>query len=299
IIFDDPEERKDYVTGGRIKVPIYITGVVKIEDAEISVLDSDLGSIETQKKLDLRGDDGVALSATHLQKLRLSFSLATPSLNAFKPQQAFLKLTHESGVEHIFVVGNTGKKLELLLDFLGLVEKLFYLSGRYDIRLALGDAVMENSFLQSLGHIELDLPDAPEKAPKPPPRRVDPYSRYGPKPEQTHTFRAPEKRAPSWLSHVFSVLVTVPFLGFLASAAVSFPLSFKNFPKTAGSATFAVVFHLGIAAVLLLYVAFWVKLDLLSTLKILSFLGALLLFVGHRTLSHLASFTSSSKLKSS
>lgn len=39
-----------YATGGRIRVPIYVSGVVKIENAEIAVLDSDLGSIETQKK---------------------------------------------------------------------------------------------------------------------------------------------------------------------------------------------------------------------------------------------------------
>lgn len=39
-----------YATGGQIQVPIYITGVVKIENAVIAVLDSDLGSIETQKK---------------------------------------------------------------------------------------------------------------------------------------------------------------------------------------------------------------------------------------------------------
>lgn len=46
----EPEHEKIYVTGGQKKVPIFASGLIKIENAEIAVLDSDLGSIETQKK---------------------------------------------------------------------------------------------------------------------------------------------------------------------------------------------------------------------------------------------------------
>ena len=38
-------------------------------------------------RLDLAGENAVSLSANHLQKLRLSFQLATPLGHAFKPQQ--------------------------------------------------------------------------------------------------------------------------------------------------------------------------------------------------------------------
>ncbi|KAG6434540.1 hypothetical protein SASPL_106178 [Salvia splendens] len=258
IIFDNPEHKKTYVTGGRTRVLVHITGVIKIDNADIVILDGDHGSIETQKKLKLPGGNDVALSANHLQKLRLSFDLTTPSGNAFKPHQAFLKLRHESGVDHIFLVGNSGKKLEIILDFLGLVEKFFYLSGRYDIQLTVGDSDMENSFLQLLGSVELDLPDAPEKAARPPPQPVDPYSRYGPKPEIAHIFRAPEKRPAKELSLVFLVLVLIPFFGFLAGL-VQLRANLKNFPKATAPSTFAILFHLGIAAVLALYALFWLK----------------------------------------
>ncbi|KAA8543380.1 hypothetical protein F0562_021125 [Nyssa sinensis] len=153
IVLHDPEHKKIYATGGRTKVPIYVTGIIEVDSAEIAILDSDLGSIETQKKLDLAGENSLSLSANHLQKLRLSFQLTTPLGHAFEPHQAFLKLRHETKVEHIFVLGNSGKMFEIILDFLGLVEKFFYLSGRYDIQLTVGDAVMENSFLQALGHV--------------------------------------------------------------------------------------------------------------------------------------------------
>ncbi|GAB2288225.1 hypothetical protein Dimus_022566 [Dionaea muscipula] len=87
--------------------------------------------------------------------MSLSFKLATPLGIAFKPHQALLMLTHESNLEHVFAVGNTAEKFEI-----------------------------ENSFLQSLGHIDLELPAAPEKATRPPPPQpVDLNLRYGPKAE--------------------------------------------------------------------------------------------------------------------
>ncbi|TQD79349.1 hypothetical protein C1H46_035088 [Malus baccata] len=295
VVLHDSEEENVYATGGSTQVQIFITGVIKIENAEIAVLDSDIGSIETQKKLDLAGGSTVSLSANHLQKLRLSFQLTTPSGHAFKPHQVFLKLTHETKVEHIFVVGISGQKFEKILDFLGLVEKFFYLSGSYDIQLTVGDAVMENSFLQAIGQIDLDLPEAPEKALSPPSPAVDPYSKYGPKTEITHIFRVPEKRPSQELSLVFLGLVLLPLIGFLIGL-LRLGVNLKNFPTSAVPATFGILFHVGIAAVLLLYVLFWLKLDLFTTLKTLGLLGAFLLFVGHRILSHLAS--TSSKLKS-
>ncbi|XWS46993.1 hypothetical protein CRYUN_Cryun14cG0115600 [Craigia yunnanensis] len=229
IVLNEPEHEKVYVAGSQTKVPIFVTGLIKIENAEITVLDSDLGSIETQKKIDLAGQNAVSLSANHLQKLRLSFQLTTPRGHAFKPHQALLKLRHESKVEHIFVVGNSGKQFEMVLNFLGLVERFFYLSGRYDIELTVGDAVMENSLLQAIGHIELDLPEPPEKAPRPPPQPVDPYSRYGPKAEITHIFRAPEKRPPKELSLAFLGVTILPLLGFLIGVSLVCAAAFYIF----------------------------------------------------------------------
>ncbi|XP_076921437.1 dolichyl-diphosphooligosaccharide--protein glycosyltransferase subunit 2-like [Bidens hawaiensis] len=293
IVLSDPEHKRKFATGGRTKVPVHVTGVVKVDNAKVAVLEGDI--VESEKKLVLPGKNDLSLSANHLQKLQLSFVLTTPSGKPFKPHQAFLKLRHETGVEHIFIVGNSGKHFEITLDFLGLVEKFYYLSGQYDTVLTVGDAVMENSFLQPLGSIELDLPKAPEKAPQPPPQAVNPYSRYGPKAEIAHIFRAPEKRPPQEVSFAFLGLVLVPFLGFLVGL-LRLGVNLKNFPTSPVPATFAILFHGGIAAVLLLYAFFWLKLDLFTTLKTLGVIGIFLMFVGHRTLSHLAS--ASAKLKS-
>ncbi|KAK9055701.1 hypothetical protein SSX86_026786 [Deinandra increscens subsp. villosa] len=320
IVLSDPEHKRKFATGGRIKVPVHVTGVVKVDDAKVAVLEGDI--VESEKKLDLPRKTDLALSANHLQKLHLSFLLTTPFGKPFKPHQVFhqlldcldfislyvcltylssvylqalLKLRHESGVEHIFVVENSGRHFEITLDFLGLVEKFYYLSGQYDIELTVGDAVMENSFLQPLGSIDLDLPKAPEKTAQPPPQAVNPYLRYGPKAEIAHIFRVPEKRPPQEVSFAFLGLVLVPFLAFLVGL-LRLGVNFKNFPTSAIPATFAILFHGGIAAVLVLYALFWLKLDLFTTLKSLGIIGIFLMFVGHRTLSHLAS--TSAKLKS-
>ncbi|VVB12234.1 unnamed protein product [Arabis nemorensis] len=324
ILLDDSASEKAYITEAQTEVPIAVTGAISIENAEIAVLDSDVGSVESQKKLDLTKDGTVSLSANHLQKLRLSFQLSSPIGHVFKPHQAFLKLKHESQVEHIFLVKTSGKKAELVLDFLGLVEKLYYLSGKYEIQLTIGDVSMENSLLRNIGHIELDLPERPEKASLPPLRSADPYTRYEPKAEIYHIFRVPEKLPAKQLSLVFLGLIVLPFVAFLIGL-MQLGVNVKNFPSSVGPATSALLFHGGIGAVLLLYVLFWLKasfskpillkitstfciknliliilippqLDLFTTLKALSLLGVFLLFVGHRTLSHLASATN--KLKS-
>ena len=38
------------MSGGRTRVLVHITGVIKIDNAEIVILDDDRGSVETQKK---------------------------------------------------------------------------------------------------------------------------------------------------------------------------------------------------------------------------------------------------------
>lgn len=73
--------------------------------------------------------------------------------------------------------------------------------------------------MRPLGFVELDLPEAPEKATRLPPLPVDPYSRYGPKAEIAHLFRAPEKRPPQNLSFAFLILTLLPFIGFLVGVS--------------------------------------------------------------------------------
>ena len=49
IVLHDPDHLNLYATGGQTQIPIFVTGLVKVDSAEIAVLDSDLGSTETKK----------------------------------------------------------------------------------------------------------------------------------------------------------------------------------------------------------------------------------------------------------
>ncbi|WOK98820.1 dolichyl-diphosphooligosaccharide--protein glycosyltransferase subunit 2 [Canna indica] len=294
ISLQDHENLDIYATGGRTHVLAFLTGPIKVDKSEIGVFDSDSETTATMQKLDLSDNQRISLIANHLQKMCLTFQLLTPLGHTFKPHQVLLKLRHESKVEHIFALESSARQYKIILDFLGLVEKFYYLSGRYEIELTVGDAAMENSFLRVLGHIDLDLPEPPEKASRPPPEPVDPYSRFGPKQEISHIFRAPEKRPPKELSYAFLAFTLLP-LGGLLIGLLRLGVNLKGFPSSSVPALFATLFHAGIAAVLMLYVFFWLKLDLFTTLKALSVLLGFLIFVGHRTLSHLAS--TSAKLK--
>jgi len=49
-VLDESAHEKVYITEAQTKVPIAATGAISIENAEIAVLDSDIGSVESQKK---------------------------------------------------------------------------------------------------------------------------------------------------------------------------------------------------------------------------------------------------------
>ncbi|GJM92118.1 hypothetical protein PR202_ga08549 [Eleusine coracana subsp. coracana] len=296
ISLQEPEHETAYATGGRNTENVFVTGVIKVDKAEIGISDNDAGAVESVQKLDLLKDTKVSLSANHLQKLRLSFQLTTPLGKTFKPHQVFLKLKHESKVEHLFVVPGSARQFKIVLveyhphpllqftllvfsvivlcslnhdanrtnkDFLGLVEKLYYLSGRYDLELAVGDAVMR-----------------PQKKP------------------HAHLHKLLTRSLQIWakgrdITHIPCAREEAT-QGTLACIHESYTSAFYRILNR-GPAAFASLFHAGIGAVLLLYVLFWVKLDLFTTLKYLGFLGIILVFVGHRALSYLSSASAKQK----
>ncbi|KAI3966355.1 hypothetical protein MKW92_049235 [Papaver armeniacum] len=269
--------------------------VFRVDRTEIAVLDSDLQSTGNTLKLDLSGDTSLSLSANYLQNLRLAFQLTTTLGNSFEPHQVFVKLTHESTkVEHIFVVGNSGNQFEIVLDFLGLVEKFYYLSGSYNIQLTVGDPAMENSFHRILGHVDLNLPEAPLKATRAPLPLADPNSRYGPKPEITHIFRLPEKRPPQEISIAFSVLIFVPLCGFVYGLS-RLGINSMKFPRIFGTgfADFpfmhAIGFHSHLALILVWYLLFWLEMDFFVSIGEVGMLGAALFCYTYMHLSCLAS----------
>ncbi|CAI5511451.1 unnamed protein product [Closterium sp. Naga37s-1] len=271
-----------------VERPLLLSASMAVTGVTVAVLDSDGATPESEKKLDFeKRTNFTDLSATHLQKLRVSLSLATPSGKAFVPHHAVLQLVNGIGMAYSFLLKPSGSTLSVQLELLEMMERLFYHSGEYTLKLFVGDAVMDNSFDWQLGSVDLDLPAAPETAPKLPPRPESLAERFSAKPEIAHIFRKPDSRPAFVVSYSFVALVLLPLVVLLVGLAV-LGVNLKAFPSGGVPLLSALAFHGGIAALLLLYVAFWVQVNLFTTLKLILLLAVLTAIPGHQVLSYLA-----------
>eukprot|EP00850_Spirogloea_muscicola_P005060 SM000022S07274 [mRNA] locus=s22:924276:930556:+ [translate_table: standard] len=267
---------------GTISETVMVTGAVAASDAKLILLDSD-GSVNMENVLEYGKSTPVSISATHLQKLHFSVKLTGPDEQPFIPQQAFIKLEHTSGTSHLYLLGFNQEQgtFGFQLDFLELMKSLYHLSGDYTLELH------DNPFTWPLAVLSLELPAPPDGSAKPPALVTDLKQRYGPKAEISHIFRVPEKRPPRIVSYVFMILTLVPLVGLLGGLR-ALGSNVALFPNEGGPSVGAVLFHAGIAAILLLYIAFWIKVGLFTTLKLLLPLGLFTSAAGFRILSHLA-----------
>ena len=280
------------VAKGFVAAIVAVTDSFSVSNAEAAVFESDGTLVDLHSAL--KFGETVTLSASHSQKVKVGFQLTSPSGAPFKPQQVFLNLRYvESGAVQTFFVPPAAEDVgyEYTLEFSKLVEKLNHQSGTYSVDLIVGDDLMENSFLWSMASVDLDLPEGPEGSTT----SATPVSKFAPKPEIVHIFRKPEKRPPTYLSMVFLVLTLIPLVGFFVGLQ-RVGVNLKNLPSGGLPLAAAAGFHGGIAMILGLYLMFWLKLNLFTTLQTLGFLGLFTLVPGFHILSYLADH--SAKLKS-
>ncbi|CAI5954658.1 unnamed protein product, partial [Closterium sp. NIES-64] len=284
-----PPAESVFIAGSAsVERPLLLSASMAVTGVSVAVLDSDGATPESEKKLDFeKRTNFTDLSATHLQKLRVSLSLATPSGKAFIPHQAVLQLVNSIGMAYSFLLKPSGSTLSVQLELLEMMDRLFYHSGEYTLKLIVGDAVMDNAFDWQLGSVDLDLPAAPETAPKLPARPESLAERFSAKPEIAHIFRKPDSRPAFVVSYSFVALVLLPLVVLLVGLAV-LGVNLKAFPSGGVPLLSALAFHGGIAALLLLYVAFWVQVNLFTTLKLILLLAVLTAIPGHQVLSYLA-----------
>jgi oligosaccharyltransferase complex subunit delta (ribophorin II) len=87
-----PKEHSSYTSGGLVTSSVTVVSAITVSNVQLAVLDSDSGIPDFSAVLDFEKQEKTLLSANHLQKLRLSFELTSPSGSSFKPQQVFLYL---------------------------------------------------------------------------------------------------------------------------------------------------------------------------------------------------------------
>ncbi|XP_027044135.1 dolichyl-diphosphooligosaccharide--protein glycosyltransferase subunit 2-like [Pocillopora damicornis] len=266
-------------TSGQVKVKVVTK--VTVEDVELSVVDKEQNI--KAKTLSVKHPEaiGSVIEADYHQKVVMKFSLKSSSSgDLFTPHQAFVRLTNQKTNQEIFFVAEPEQSKVFKFDLdVGATAKDSFgsLSGKYKMDLIVGDAVIQNPFEWNVGVLSLTFNDDPTKPGK------DKENMYHAKPEIEHMFRIPEKRPPKAVSTAFTALVFLP-LAIMLIVWIKLGANISNFPFSLG----AIVFHLGLGAIFVLYYLFFVSLNMFTTLKLLALIGGLTFLGGNSLLSNIA-----------
>jgi len=259
---------------------------VEIANAELSIGDRESsGGSEKITKLDYPKALSTQLEADYHQRLVLKFQLRDKANSEyFTAHQTFVQFTNVATKQEIVFVAEADAQSVYKID-VNLQTKardLNYLSGVYQLTLIIGDAVISNPLEWKVGSINLQLPANPSGA-SPGDASSSHSLLYKAKPEIKHLFRQPEKRPPPVISHAFSVLALVPLV-ILLGLWIKIGVNISAFPFSLS----ALVFHIGLALIFLLYVCFFIQLDMFQTCKYLTGIGAVTFFAGLSLLRRIA-----------
>ncbi|XP_023235921.1 dolichyl-diphosphooligosaccharide--protein glycosyltransferase subunit 2-like isoform X2 [Centruroides sculpturatus] len=267
---------------GNVGVLIHVKVMteVGIENIEIGLVDRDQTTAAKTTKVEFNKQLATSLEADYHQKLIMKFTLkdkiAGDIMNA---HQVFVQLENQKTKQQIVFVAepDTAGVYKFDLDVNGKAKEFDYASGKYDLILIVGDAVIANPFVWKTSEIILSFPPHPN----PPKAKENPYAV---KAEIKHMFREQEKTPPAVVSNTFCGLLLVPFLLLLILWG-RMGVNISNFPLSLS----AIGFHLGLAAIFGLFTMFWLKWNMFTTLKYLLALGVVTFLSGHNLLSKLAS----------
>ena len=263
------------ITGVSLSVKVLTS--VSVANAEVKISDSDQGTAGKAVGITYPGKLGNKLKLDYKEKMVFSFNVVDDS--AKKPKlvhQAFVKLTHSgSNAEIIYVAEpNTNKLYTFELDMNVAAADFGSKSGVYSLSVIVGDAVISNPLSWHAADVDITLPASDQVA--------EP-GLYDVKPEIRHVFREPDSRPPAMVSNVFSLLCLAPVLIMLAMW-VKIGVNVSNFPFSIT----ALGFHIGLAAIFVLYFYFWIELNMFTTVKYLSGIGLVTFLCGNKMLANIA-----------
>lgn len=256
------------------------TTTVTVEGGEIGVADRDQLTSGKMTRLVFPAKVTSVLEADHQQKVVLKFALKDNKGQSVTPHQVFVRFLREEKGEIVFVVepDSTNKEYKFDLTLATRAKDFNSQSGTYDMSLIVGDFNIANSFEWTIATVKLSFPPGGEV-------KTKPWATvsYEVKPEIKHLFREPEKRPPTFVSDLFSLLVLVPFF-LLLGLWLKIGVNVKNLPVTLS----ALLFHSGLALIFSLFFLFWLKMDMFTTLKCLSGVVIMTFLSGHSLLKTLS-----------
>jgi len=255
-----------------VKVTVKVLVKQNIANAELKVGDAD-----STKTIDVKYPETQKqkISLDETQRVGLTFDVVDPAGGNLLVHQAFVRIAHKASKAEIIYVAEADrrtKQYKFELD-MRLEAGEFTESGDYSLSVFLGDATVSNPISWLVTDLAIKLEKAEEKA----------AGAYQPKPEIKHLFREPESRPPQTVSSLFTLLVLSPVLLLLA---LWFKLgaNISNFSFSLS----AIGFHVGLGAIFLLYVYFWLQLNMFEVVRYLSLLGLITFLAGNSLLASIA-----------
>jgi len=215
----------------------------------------------------------------------------------FQPSQVFLQLSKEQKdnkppKQAIFVFVPTDQHFALKLD-LGSVEVSDALSGpgNYSAEVLVGDSLLLRSVTWKVGMFTFpNLANNSALTTKSGAADV-----FANKAEIHHIFRDDETRPPTIVAFFFTVVVLLPLAG-LFLKLMGTPLTL-NLPTNPQELLWNLIFQGSILLILLLYVLYWLSLNIFQALACLSVLGLVAIVSGRQALRSLHARSTSHKVK--
>lgn len=266
-------------------VPKPSAAVLTVDSAAADVILAS-GKRQSKKSADFGGTllDGVSLDSG--TSVEVTFTPKTDGAPS-KPQQAMVVLqpkAHKGLAAYAVAKAKKDGSHSVTLSQ-SLVEKqLGPVGGKLSVTLLLGDPAVPKGVRWDLGTVKLPAVDA---APSPAYRTalIQPISNT--LPNIAHIFRPPEKQPALVVSLAFTALALAPLALLALWLLASGSLGMQSFP-TGPAALWALLFHGGIASILVLYFLFWARLNLAQTLPAALALGLATAAVGYKALGTVA-----------
>jgi oligosaccharyltransferase complex subunit delta (ribophorin II) len=268
------------LVGTKGEVTVKVLTEVTVEGVELSVVDREQASTSNIAKLQYPSKFATPLEADSHQKILMKFTLKDKATNTpVRVHQAFIAFSKVDTKQEIVFVAepDSAKVYKFDVDLQKSSKDFDFLSGKYSMKMIVGDAVISNPFVWHLADINLKF--AEQDKPKPSGKAVI----YKPLPEIKHLFREPEKRPPGVVSDTFTILALVP-LAVLLILWLRIGINFWNFSLSPAS----LGYHIGLGAIFGLYFMFWWKLNMFVTLKYLAGIGGVTFIAGNAMLRGMA-----------
>jgi len=261
---------------------VKVISEVTLDEVELGLGDADQSVAAKTHKLTYPTKFGQVMEADHHHKVTLKFAVKDKaSREKIAVHQAFVTLVNaQTKAEIVFVAEAAGagsSDYVFELDVSAKAKEFAGASGKYQIKVIVGDAVIANPIAWNVADLKITFPTGGAAS-------AAEAEVSGVKPEIEHQFREPEKRPPAVVSNAFTLLCLALPAAVLLLAWAKLGVNVSGFPLSLSS----LGFHLGLGAIFGLYYFFWLNMSMFSTIKYLIMIGVVTFLCGNSMLSKIA-----------